>query len=146
LASAVSGLVKREWEVTYWQCLELPVQHSLRFEEMSLIQALAFTRARRNLKGRTSSPHTSGSRWTWVTLTVMISPGVTAYFPLPIVVASAGNTDRIEAGGRKRRVSLKTATVYGILDRSSKETGRSPNTSSISVLNLRRTSGCFRTS
>ena len=135
-----------EWEVAYWQCLELPVQHSLRSEEMSLMQALGSTRTGKSLKEHTSSPHICGSRWTWVTLTVMVSSGVTAYFPWPIVVASAGNTDRVEAGGRSRRVSLMTATVYGNLGRSSNETDRSPSTSSISALNFRRTSGCFRTS
>lgn len=39
----VSGLTRCEWEVTHWQCLELPVQHSLGLEEVSLIKALTPT-------------------------------------------------------------------------------------------------------
>ena len=127
----LSGLVRcGGGGVTYWQRLELPIQHSLRPKEVSLVQPLNSRIQGREKRGggHTSSPQISGSHWTWARLIVMVSSGVTAYFPLPIVVASAGDTDRAGAGGCRRRVSLMTATVYGIFGRSSKEIGRSPNT------------------
>lgn len=37
------NLVRQEQEMTYRQCLELPIQHPLRFEEISLVETLVHT-------------------------------------------------------------------------------------------------------